>query len=47
MLTTTRDIYFDPTKFKGFGKLYGLDMTKWPKKKFDLNEITILTTCGI
>ncbi|MCC7572633.1 MAG: class I tRNA ligase family protein [Candidatus Methanofastidiosum sp.] len=27
------DIYFDPTKFKNFGKLYGLDMTKWPKKK--------------
>ena len=27
------DIYFDPTKFKGFGKLYGIDMTKWPKKK--------------
>jgi cysteinyl-tRNA synthetase len=27
------DIYFDPTKFKGFGKLYGLDMSKWPKKK--------------
>jgi len=27
------DIYFDPTKFKAFGKLYGLDMSKWPKKK--------------
>lgn len=27
------DIFFDPTKFNGFGKLYGLDMTKWPKKK--------------
>jgi cysteinyl-tRNA synthetase len=27
------NVYFDPTKFKGFGKLYGLEMTKWPKKK--------------
>ncbi len=27
------DIYFDPLKFKAFGKLYGLDMSKWPKKK--------------
>ena len=27
------NIYFDPLKFKGFGKLYGLDMSKWPKKK--------------
>ena len=27
------DIYFEPIKFKGFGKLYGLDMSKWPKKK--------------
>lgn len=29
-----KDIYFDPLTFKGFGKLYGLDMKKWPKKKF-------------
>ena len=27
------DVYFDPLKFKGFGKIYGLDMTRWPKKK--------------
>ncbi len=25
--------YFEPSKFKGFGKLAHLDMTKWPKKK--------------
>jgi cysteinyl-tRNA synthetase len=25
--------YFDPLKFKGFGKLSHLDMSKWPKKK--------------
>jgi cysteinyl-tRNA synthetase len=27
------DVFYDPLKFKGFGRLYGLDMTKWPKKK--------------
>ncbi len=27
------NIYFDPTKFKGFGRLYGLDMTRWPSEK--------------
>jgi cysteinyl-tRNA synthetase len=25
--------YFEPSKFKGFGKLAHLDMTKWPKRK--------------
>jgi cysteinyl-tRNA synthetase len=27
------NIYFDPLKVRGFGKLFGLDMSKWPKKK--------------
>ena len=27
------NIYFDPLKFNGFGKLYGLDMSRWPSKK--------------
>jgi cysteinyl-tRNA synthetase len=27
------NVFYDPLKFKGFGRLYGLDMTKWPKKK--------------
>ncbi len=27
------DIFFDPLKFKGFGKLFRLDMGKWPKQK--------------
>lgn len=27
------NVYYDPLKFKGFGRLYGLDMTKWPKEK--------------
>jgi cysteinyl-tRNA synthetase len=27
------NIYFDPLKFKGFGKLFGLDMSAWPKTR--------------
>jgi len=27
------NVYFDPLRFPGFGKLYGLDMSKWPSKK--------------
>jgi len=27
------NIYFDPLKVRSFGKLFGLDMSKWPKKK--------------
>jgi len=27
------NIYFDPLKFPEFGRLYGLDMTKWPAEK--------------
>jgi cysteinyl-tRNA synthetase len=27
------NIYFDPLKVSGFGKLFGLDMSKWPKKR--------------
>ncbi len=27
------DVFYDPLKFSGFGRLYGLDMTLWPKKK--------------
>lgn len=29
----TRNVYFDPLKFHGFGKLAQLDMTTWPKRK--------------
>jgi cysteinyl-tRNA synthetase len=28
-----KNVYFDPLKFKGFGKLSHLDMSNWPKKK--------------
>jgi cysteinyl-tRNA synthetase len=34
------NIYYDPLKFKGFGKLYGLDMTRWPKKKVRFSRDT-------
>lgn len=27
------DLFFDPLTFSGFGKLYGLDMSKWPNRK--------------
>ncbi len=27
------DIFYDPLKFKGFGKLFGLDMSRWPEKR--------------
>lgn len=27
------NVYFEPLKFTGFGKLYGLDMRKWPTAK--------------
>jgi cysteinyl-tRNA synthetase len=27
------NVYFDPLKFKDFGKLYGMDMKRWPKEK--------------
>lgn len=28
-----RDIFYDPLKFKGFGKLFRLDMSRWPTRK--------------
>jgi cysteinyl-tRNA synthetase len=27
------NVYYDPLKFKDFGRLYRLDMTRWPKQK--------------
>ncbi len=27
------NVYFDPLKFPGFGKLYGLDMSRWPARR--------------
>jgi cysteinyl-tRNA synthetase len=27
------NVYFDPLKFEGFGKLFGLDMSRWPKSR--------------
>ncbi|NTU48285.1 MAG: class I tRNA ligase family protein, partial [Syntrophobacteraceae bacterium] len=28
-----KDIFYDPGKFQGFGRLFGLDMSRWPKTK--------------
>jgi len=34
------NVYFDPLKFSGFGKLYGLDMSAWPVKKIRFHKDT-------
>ncbi|MCF8093963.1 MAG: class I tRNA ligase family protein [Desulfobacteraceae bacterium] len=34
------DIFYDPLKFKDFGKLYGLDMSQWPEKKIRFRKDT-------
>src|SRR5208337_3989183 len=33
-------VYFDPISFPGFGKLYGIDMSRWPKKKIRFHKDT-------
>lgn len=35
-----RNVYFDPLKVDGFGKLFGLDMAKWPKQKIRFHRDT-------
>jgi cysteinyl-tRNA synthetase len=35
-----RNVYFEPLKFDGFGKLSRLDMTKWPEKKRRFHQDT-------
>ena len=34
------DVFFDPLTFDGFGRLYGLDMSRWPKKKVRFRKDT-------
>ncbi len=34
------DVFFDPLKFDDFGKLYGLDMSRWPDKKIRFKKDT-------
>ena len=34
------NVYFDTLKFPGFGKLYGLDMSRWPRKKIRFHRDT-------
>ncbi|MFH1076810.1 MAG: class I tRNA ligase family protein [Pseudomonadota bacterium] len=36
------DIFFDPLKFNGFGKLYRLDMRRWPKNKIRFSKDTYI-----
>jgi cysteinyl-tRNA synthetase len=34
------DVFFDPLKFDGFGKLYGLDMKHWPETRVRFKKDT-------
>lgn len=34
------DVFYDPLKFPEFGKLYGLDMSRWPRKKVRFRKDT-------
>lgn len=34
------DVFFEPAKFKDFGKLFHLDMSKWPKKNVRFRKDT-------
>ena len=34
------DVFFDPLSFEGFGKLYGLDMSRWPDHKIRFRKDT-------
>jgi cysteinyl-tRNA synthetase len=34
------DVFFDPAKVEGFGKLFRLDMSRWPKKKVRFRKDT-------
>ncbi len=34
------NVYFDPLTYEGFGEVYGLDMSRWPKKKVRFSQDT-------
>lgn len=34
------NVYFDPLSFPGFGEIFGLDMSKWPKKRYRFSKDT-------
>lgn len=34
------DVFYDPLTYKGFGRLYGLDMNRWPEKKVRFRKDT-------
>ncbi len=33
-------VYFDPLTYEGFGRIYGLDMSRWPEKKVRFSKDT-------
>lgn len=35
-----KDVFYDPLKFSGFGKLSGLDMSRWPNQKIRFRKDT-------
>lgn len=34
------DVFFDPLTYEGFGRLYGLDMSRWPRRKVRFKKDT-------
>jgi cysteinyl-tRNA synthetase len=34
------DVFFDPLQFEGFGKLFGLDMSRWPQRRVRFRKDT-------
>mgnify|MGYP006299632257 FL=1 len=34
------EVFFDPLTYEGFGRLFGLDMDRWPKKKIRFRQDT-------
>ena len=37
-----KDVFYDPLKFTSFGKLFGLDMSRWPHKKVRFRKDTYM-----
>ena len=34
------NVYFDPLSYPGFGEVFGLDMSRWPKKRYRFSKDT-------
>lgn len=35
-----KDVFFDPLKYEGFGRLFGLDMRRWPQRRYRFGRDT-------